>query len=92
MARPLESQLYQELTISEFSFMERGIRNIKEIYNSVKTRFPELCDDRYLCSENCRTTRKQPEWNHTVRSALQQLKSDNGKIIKNGKIGEWEFR
>ena len=36
MARPLESQLYQELTISEFSFMERGIRHIHINYEVVK--------------------------------------------------------
>jgi len=92
MARPTESQLYQELMISEFSFMERGINHIHIIYEAVKKCFPQLCDDNYLCSENCKKGSNQPEWNHTVRGALQQLKSDNGTVRYTGNRGFWEFR
>jgi hypothetical protein len=36
MARPIESQLYQELIGSCFNFIERGIKEINEIYESVQ--------------------------------------------------------
>jgi hypothetical protein len=50
MARPLEKRLYRVLVECEFFFIERGIREINEIYDSVKQHFPRLCDDNFLCS------------------------------------------
>ena len=38
MARQIESDLYQALIESEFSFVEGGIRYIDEIYRGVKDR------------------------------------------------------
>jgi hypothetical protein len=92
MARQIESNLYKNLIESEFSFVERGTRPICEIYESVKNRFPDLCDDTYLCCENCKSNARQPEWHHTVRGALQRLKSVNGTVVKAVNTGFWEFR
>lgn len=92
MARPKEINLYQNLIASKFSFLPRGTRTINEIYNAVKAQYPALCDDTYYCSENCRSGNNQPEWNHTVRNALQFLKSKNGTITYTGQRGFWRFR
>ena len=92
MARQIESNLYKNLIESEFSFVERGIRPINEIYISVKSRFPDLCDDTYLCCENCKSHAKQPEWHHTVRGVLQRLQTVNGLLVKTANTGSWEFR
>lgn len=92
MARREESELYQKLITSKFSFLPRGTRTIEEIYNAVKQQFSELCDDSYYCSENCRSGNDQPEWKHTVRNALQYLKSKNGSIIYTGRRGFWKFQ
>lgn len=92
MARQPESQLYQELISSEFAFIERGIRSIAEIYAAVKKQYPHLCDESYLCIVNCTNGNNQPEWNHRVRSALSQLKSDDGPIRFTGRRGYWDFR
>lgn len=92
MARKKETDLYQKLMKSEFFFLSRGTRTIYEIYNAVKTQYPELCDDVYYCSENCRSGNNQPEWKHTVRNALQHLKSKEGAIIYTGRRGFWKFQ
>ena len=92
MARQIESDLYQALIESGFSFMEKGIKHIDEIYRAVKSQYPTLCDDSYYCSENCQSGNDQPEWNHTVRGALQSLKSKSGPIVHTGRRGFWEFR
>lgn len=92
MARPIESDLYQNLITSKFSFISRGTRTIDEIYSAVKSKHPALCDDQYYCSENCRSGNAQPEWNHTVRNALQYLKSKDGTITYTGRRGFWRFQ
>jgi hypothetical protein len=43
------------------------------------------------CSENCRKGNNQPEWNHTVRSALNNLRSIDAAIRHSGHRGYWEF-
>jgi len=77
---------------SRFSFIEPGETSISAIYESVRQQFPHLCDDNYLCSDNCRTTHTQPEWKHKVRSALQSLKSEYGMISFSGRRNFWIFR
>ena len=89
MRRDIDKKLYQELIDTKFTFVKRGERNISEIYDSVKKRFPELCDDDYFCSDHCRSGGKQPEWNHVVRSAMQNKTIDNLKFT--GKKGFWIF-
>ncbi len=92
MARQQERQLYKELMSSKFSFIKRGVRSINDVYNAVKAQYPSLCDDSYYCSENCRSGNNQPEWNHTIRNALQQNKSINGPVSYTGRKRYWEFR
>ena len=91
MARTIESNLYQTLIDTQFSFVARGERTIDEIYNAVKSQLPDLCDDGYSCSDNCKHGNKQPEWNHIVRSALQRLKSACDSIDHSGNRGFWIF-
>ena len=92
MARKIESDLYQALITSEFSFIERGTRKIEEVYSSVQATFKSLCDDSYYCSEHCRSGNNQPEWQHTVRNAMQKIKKGNKSIISTGRKGYSEFR
>ena len=92
MARGKEHKLYQELIASKFSFVVRGTRHIDEIYDSVSTKYPHLCDNTYYCSENCKAGNDQPEWKHTVRNAMQKLKNAIGRLRFTGKRGFWEFR
>ena len=53
MARPDLQQLYQERKASRFGFLARGEHDVRAIYRIVKARYPRLCDDRFLCSQNC---------------------------------------
>lgn len=88
--RPIESQLYQELRESEFEFIANQPIHIHRIYEEVKNRHPELCDDEYLCSVCCRNGNDQPEWMHVVRGCIQALKSKN-IAHRTGNVGEWIF-
>ena len=90
MAREDLKRLYQELLESRFRFMDRGEKHLNEIYENVKAIFPDLCDDSYLCRDNCSKGHDQPEWKHTVRKALGRLKT-LGDISK-GKPYYWIFR
>lgn len=74
MARENLKTLYHDLRESRFDFVPRGEHNIRDVYTFVKDRFPELCDDSYLCSENCKSGYNSPEWKHKVRTALWDLK------------------
>jgi len=91
MARPIESQLYQELVGSCFNFVERGTREINEIYDSVQHRFPTLCDDGYPCLHRQQNGIHQAEWRHTVRNALRQCKIKCDTVHYTGTIGLWLF-
>lgn len=91
MARNLEKDLYIALIDSKFSFVESGERHINDIYRSVESTFPDLCDNTFYCCENCRSGNNQPEWKHTVRNALQRLKSQPGKVTFTGKKYYWKF-
>ena len=91
MARPIETQLYRELVDSCFNFIERGTREINEIYDSVQHRFPALCDDGYPCLHYNHQGIHQPEWKHAVRRALDRCKRMNGGINFSGRRGFWTF-
>ncbi len=71
--------------------MTREEHHLHIIYLAVKTEFPDLCDDNYLCSENCRNGHNQPEWNHAVRRALTWLKSKSFSV-SNIRKNFWEFK
>ncbi len=89
MAREDLKELYQELKRSRFQFVPRGTHHIDIIYREVKSRFPHLCDDSYLCAENCSSGHSQPEWNHTIRKALESLKGES--VLKDDRKGFWTF-
>jgi hypothetical protein len=91
MARSLERDLYQALIDSRFCFLGSGERHIDDIYQSVRVKFPALCDDTFYCSENCESGNDQPEWKHTVRNALQRLKTLTAQVRFTGKRGFWRF-
>ena len=90
MARPIEQKLYKVLIDSKFSFINKGIHNIVDIYRAVQAQHPSLCDNTYYCADNCSHGNNQPEWNHTVRNALQTLQSPKGPVHYTGNRGFWK--
>lgn len=91
MARPELEELYRILIESRFDFVPAGEVHLRDIYKIVKERSAELCDDSYLCSENCKSGYTSPEWKHTVRTALDQMKK-HGQFVSNGSTrGMWLF-
>jgi hypothetical protein len=74
VARGELKQLYAVLIDTRFGFMGHDEHELAAIYSSVKRRYGELCNDSYLCCENCRSGNRNPEWHHTVRSALNSLR------------------
>jgi len=91
MARPTEKLLRNELVNSKFSFLGNGTKKLSEIYELTKLQFGHLCDDKYLCIENCKGGAKNPEWYHVVRGSLNSLKSKNIGISKVTNRGDWLF-
>ena len=91
MARPIESQLYRELVESCFSFVERGTKEVNLIYESVHQRFPELCDDEYLCPHRQNNGFHDYEWKHTVRNGLQRCKTICDSVSFSGRRVSWIF-
>lgn len=89
MSRPLEKLLRKELRDSNFSFIPNGVYSQKEIYERVELQFPNLCDSTYLCIENCNNGTNSPEWQHSVRSVMQQLKTQ-GRLINQSR-GYWNL-
>lgn len=92
MAREDLKELYAALKESDFVFMPRGTHQVDLIYSEVKARFRNLCDDDYLCAENCSSGHPQPEWQHTVRKALDSLKRKSTSVSKGAKKGLWIFQ
>ena len=88
--RPIESQLYQELRECEFSFLGTDPVHILKIYEEVKSRYPNLCDDEYLCCNCCKHGNNQPEWMHVVRGCIAALKTKN-IAVQGENHGEWIF-
>jgi hypothetical protein len=91
MARPKESQLYRELVDSGFHFIERGTREINEIYDAVKREYNNLCDDEYPCVHQQNVGLHQAEWKHRVRGALQRCKKISNDVEFSGRRGYWIF-
>jgi hypothetical protein len=88
-------QLYQALMRTRFGFVPAGTHELKDVYVKVKSRFPGLCNDRYLCREHCTRGYNSPEWRHTVRTALNILKQESRGDIRRRRAGErgfWRFR
>jgi hypothetical protein len=91
MARPELEQLYQELIGSRFAFIPHGEQDLWDVYSAVRGRFASLCDDSYLCRQNCSQGHNQPEWQHVVRKVLDALKSPDGDISKGSRRRHWVF-
>jgi hypothetical protein len=94
MARADTQELYQNLIRTELSFVPHGRHHITVIYDCVRSKYPNLCDDSYLCSENCKSGDNQPEWKHKVRwalDALKDLKEKSRHIKKEPQRGFWVF-
>jgi putative restriction endonuclease len=52
-----------------------------KVYPAVKSEYPDLCDDDYLCSEACDGGTDQPEWMHATRRVQQQLnRKENSRV------------
>ena len=91
MARQIEHDLYKALIDYRFLFINKGTQSIDKIYDAVHKHFPNLCDDNYYCNESCSSGNNQPEWKHTIRNALQSLKSPHGTVSFTGKRRYWKF-
>ncbi len=92
MARPDISDLYQELRRTRFGFVPQGEHHLHDVYRAVKARYPSLCDDRFLCSDNCASGHQRPEWQHVVRRALQAEKGPSGQVERGSKSRHWLFK
>lgn len=92
MRRQIEKDLATVLNDTKFSFVKKGEVNIKDIYTSVKKRYPTLCDDNYWCMEHCYSGTNQPEWKHTVRTVMANLTKKHPEIVSTGKWGFWIFK
>ena len=85
----LEKELKKVLIASRFFFIPKGIHHLDVIYTYVKTSFPHLCDDEQTMSRNTGENYGQPEWQHYVRFALDDLKKVN---VRKGKTGYWTIK
>ena len=91
MARPELEELYRILMDSRFDFLPAGEVHLRDIYKIVKERSSDLCDDSYLCAENCKGGNNSPEWQHTVRAALDQMKKHRHLVSNGSRRGMWLF-
>jgi hypothetical protein len=92
MARPSVRELYQELRKTRFGFVPSGEHHLHEVYGAVKARYPSLCDDSFLCVDNCASGHQRPEWEHVVRRALQAEKGTSGQVERGVKKVHWRFK
>jgi hypothetical protein len=71
--------------------MPLGQFHINDIYLSVKDKYGYLCDESYLCADNCGSGHNQPEWKHAVRRSLERLKTNSMRVYKGPKY-YWIFK
>lgn len=89
MARPIETELRKTLIETNLNFIIRGKVHIDDIYDSVHSKYPNLCDDAFFCSHNGYAD--QPEWKHIVRGVINTLKK-SGIVNKDGCVRNyWNF-
>jgi hypothetical protein len=91
MAQSELEQLYRDLMHTRFAFVPRGERRLHEVYSAVQSQYPTLCDNTFLCSTNCRSGHKPPEWQHVVRKALNDLKKRMSNAVVRAQRGSWHF-
>lgn len=70
-------RLYNELITSKMGFIPRGDQDVKLVYKLIRNKYPELCNDRYLCSKHHPPGMDKPEWKHVVQAALQVMKIES---------------
>lgn len=92
MAREDVRGLYRSLVEVTFRFVPRGERHVEEVYFHVRKRYPRLCDDRFLCAENCTSGHEQAEWKHAVRKALNRVRRTSTTVSRGAERGFWLFR
>lgn len=92
MARQDTQNLYRELRHTHFGSIPTGLHGIDSIYELVKANHAVLCDDMFLCADNCGSGHKRPEWQHAVRRALQAEKSQAGRVSAGPKKRYWLFK
>lgn len=91
MARRDLQELYSVLVDTEFQCVRAGERELQEVYTTVRRVYAPLCDDKYLCSMNCSRGNATPEWQHTVRKALDRLKNLHSRVRPGSRRGRWLF-
>lgn len=91
MARPEIQTLYKELVSSHLNILPAGEYQLDEVYAVARKNYPALCDDSYLCRDNCGGGQQQPEWKHTVRKALHRLKALED-VERGNSRGRWIVR
>ncbi len=91
MAREDVAALYKKLVESEFSFIPKGQHSLQDVYTFVKVKFPDLCDDSFLCAQNCRGGSNAPEWQHVVRKSLHELMRIQSHAVNHVQRGIWLF-
>ena len=91
MSREDVSQLYSALTESQFRFVPAGRHSLPTIYDFVQQKYPELCDDSYLCADNCKDGHNRPEWKHRVRAAIWDAKDRSNYVSRDSSRGYWRF-
>lgn len=75
-------QLRSALLENEMSCVPQGRQHLSEnIYPAIKSSYPDLCNDEFLCEEAHDSGRPQPEWKHAVRDIQQRLASRNGTRV-----------
>lgn len=78
-------ELYSKLVEAQFSFMGKGEFCLQKIYSTVKKKYPNLCDDNFMCDWCCKDgNENDPEWHHRVRTALDSLKKRFKKNVRKG--------
>jgi hypothetical protein len=90
MARGDIRDLTKDLKASKLGFVPRGDHSLEDLYSLVKAKYPALCDDSFLCADNCTNGSRQPEWKHAVRAVLSRLKG-TGVVQKVSGMKGWRF-
>lgn len=75
-------KLYKRLRESEFGCVPAGFHETEDVYELVKERYPNLCDDNIPCRDVCGTDQDQPEWKHRTRTVQQVLVRDSNSRVK----------
>ena len=61
------------------------------IYDYVQQKYPDLCDDAYLCADNCKDGHNRPEWKHRDRAAIWDAKDRSDYVSRDSSRGHWCF-